>query len=226
MAKKKSKDFIIPAIHFINAQVAKKPKEKKVADAIPQKEPTVSPPIAAQKKTPTQEIKEPPTIENKRLSKGERPRSALSLSSLKKNKIEEAQFKKKTVSEDSLEDLPKDPFTEERFFEVWDQYIDDLNKKGEKILGAILKADRPVLKGEIIHVTYPNKLMKAELLKVRPKVLRHIRGQLNNFSVDFEVHVNEENTTRFAYTPQEKYERLKEKNEHIALLRKTFNLEL
>jgi DNA polymerase-3 subunit gamma/tau len=38
--------------------------------------------------------------------------------------------------------------------------------------------------------------------------------------------VNEINTKRFAYTPQEKYELLKEKNAAISILRKTFNLEL
>lgn len=226
MAKKKSKDFIIPAIHFINAQVAEKSKEKKPQKQLDTSLASTPPEVVTKKPAITAEIKKPPPIPSKRMAKGERPRSALSLSSLKKNKIEEAQFKKKTVAEESAEDLPKDPFTEEKFFAEWDNYIEELNKKGEKILGAILKADQPVLKGEIIHVTYPNKLMKAELLKVRPKVLRHIRSQLNNFSIDFEVHVNEENTTRFAYTPQEKYERLKEKNEHLALLRKRFNLEL
>ena len=87
-------------------------------------------------------------------------------------------------------------------------------------------ADKPVLKGHMIHVTYPNQLMKKELLRVRPKVLRHIRKALNNHAVDFEIEVKEENQKRFAYTPQEKYELLKEKNSDISLLRKTFNLEL
>ena len=77
-----------------------------------------------------------------------------------------------------------------------------------------------------IHLTYPNQLMKKELLRVRPKVLKHIRKALNNHAVDFAIEVKEENEKRFAYTPQEKYELLKEKNSAISLLRKTFNLEL
>ena len=75
-------------------------------------------------------------------------------------------------------------------------------------------------------MAYPNELMKVELLKVRPRVLRHIREKLNNYEVDFEITVNEDNTKRFAYTPQEKYELLKDKNKALALLRKKFNLEL
>ena len=69
-------------------------------------------------------------------------------------------------------------------------------------------------------------MMKVELLKVKPKVLRHLRQALNNYSLDFEIHIKEDTSKRFAYTPQEKYELLKEKNEAISLLRKTFNLEL
>ena len=122
--------------------------------------------------------------------------------------------------------LAKDPFTEAVFLEVWNTYIDDLHLKGEKILASILKADSPKLKGHMIHVAYPNELMKVELLKVRPRVLRYIREKLNHYEVDFVITVNEDNTKRFAYTPQEKYELLKEKNEVIALLRKKFNLEL
>ena len=61
---------------------------------------------------------------------------------------------------------------------------------------------------------------------MRPRVLKHLRGELKNHSVDFIIEVKEDTAKRFAYTPQEKYELLKEKNKDISLLRKTFNLEL
>ena len=64
------------------------------------------------------------------------------------------------------------------------------------------------------------------VLQVRPKVLRHLRSALSNHQIDFVVEVNEEHTKKFAYTPQEKYELLKEKNANLGLLRKKFNLEL
>ena len=104
--------------------------------------------------------------------------------------------------------------------------MEDLHQEGEKILASILKADSPKLKGHMIHLAYPNEMMKVELLKVRPKVLRYIRAKLNNYEIDFEIAVNEEHTKRFAYTPQEKYELLREKNKALTLLRKKFNLDL
>ena len=157
---------------------------------------------------------------------GGRRRSALSLSSLKRKKLEEAEAQKKREAQKTSGDLPEESFTEEAFRDVWKKYVDSLHQKGEKILASILMADKPLLKGQMIHVTYPNQLMKQELLKVRPRVLKHLRGELKNHSVDFIIEVKEDTAKRFAYTPQEKYELLKEKNKDISLLRKTFNLEL
>ena len=155
-----------------------------------------------------------------------RRKSALSLSSLKRDRLKAEEQRQKKAQENQEENLPQDPFTQETFHQVWQDYIDNLIQSGEKILASILMADKPVLKDQRIHVTYPNQLMKKELLRVRPKVLKHIRKALNNYSVDFEIEVKEENQKRFAYTPQEKYELLKEKNSAISILRKAFNLEL
>ena len=68
--------------------------------------------------------------------------------------------------------------------------------------------------------------MKTELNKVKSKALKYLRQKLNNYDIDFKIIVNEEIEKNFAYTPQEKYEFLKEKNKAISTLRKTFNLEL
>ena len=233
MAKKKSKRFIIPSFNFISTHTPiKEPESVQVHSSIqsnaPQQRPAPSQLAPTQKPIQEQPKREIPVTKPKPLDlkHSGRRSSALSLSSLKRNKEEEAALKKKQEQKEDIKDLPKDPFTEARFLEVWHSYVEDLHSKGEKILASILKADSPKLKGQMIHLSYPNELMKVELLKVRPKVLRHIRKELNNYSVDFEITVNEDNTKRFAYTPQEKYELLKEKNEALSLLRKKFNLEL
>lgn len=209
MAKKKSKGFIVPSINFITMHRPASSDEK----AVPM------PPL--EMKNPEKEV--PVALEQ---AGNGRRKSALSLSSLKRNKQEAEKLRQKKARESKTENLPQDPFTEETFNKVWQEYIDGLIQGGEKILASVLMADKPVLKENMIHVTYPNQLMKKELLRVRPKVLRHIRSALNNHAVDFEIEVKEENQKRFAYTPQEKYELLKEKNGDISFLRKTFNLEL
>ncbi len=68
--------------------------------------------------------------------------------------------------------------------------------------------------------------METELNKFKPKVLKVIREKLNNYSIDFEVTINEEETNKIAYTTQEKYDKLREKNPSLSVLRKTFKLDL
>ena len=89
-----------------------------------------------------------------------------------------------------------------------------------------MNADIPKVKGFIIELTFPNSMMKAELIKIRPKLLKYFREKLNNYSIDFDIKVNEESEKKFAYTPQEKYTKLLEKNEALAKLKKTFKLDL
>lgn len=230
MAKKKSKRFIIPSFHFLTTSpVTKMAAPEKIKESQPaavlakEKSEPVSIKPSVKAKEAVKEISKPKPLD---LKNSGRRNSALSLSSLKRNKEEAANFKKNKEQTIESKNQAKDPFTEATFLEVWNSYVEDLHQKGEKILASILKADSPKLKGHLIHVSYPNELMKVELLKVRPRVLRHLREKLNNYDVDFEISVNEDNTKRFAYTPQEKYELLKEKNKAIALLRKKFNLEL
>lgn len=233
MAKKKSKRFIIPAAFFINAVIDEKidapvKKTPPVAAALIN-EPgikyasdkkdasTVRPQKTQALPTPTEPIK---------LNKGPRRKSALSISSLKRDKIVNETLKNKQKEVENFDDLPKDSFTEAAFIEIWNAYIDELHKNGEKIFASILKADTPVIKNNLICVTYPNEMMKNELNKVKSKALKHLREKLNNYSLEFKIDVNEENTKKFAYTPQEKFEYLKTKNEAIVKLKNTFNLEL
>ncbi len=227
MAKKKSKGFIVPSINFITMhrpavpdEVAAGPIESLAATP---REPEAKTPTVDQGKPAKPKVVKPAPLE---MHSNGRKKSALSLSSLRRNKQEQEELKQKRASEKKEQNLPQDPFTADTFQKVWQDYIDGLHQKGEKILASILMADKPVLKGQMIHVTYPNQLMKKELLRVRPKVLKHIRKALNNHAVDFVIEVKEEHEKRFAYTPQEKYELLKEKNSAISILRKTFNLEL
>ena len=177
---------------------------------------------------PENPVKSKITLEKPTVTLGKRTssrrNSALSLSSIHVNDAEI--IKGDEIDEDNLDKLPKDPFTEETFLKTWNSYIEQLHEEGEKIFASILKADTPTIQNNMICVTYPNKMMKAELIRVKPKALRHLRKVLNNYSIDFKIAVNEENIKKFAYTPQEKYELLKSKNEALATLRKAFNLEL
>jgi DNA polymerase-3 subunit gamma/tau len=57
-------------------------------------------------------------------------------------------------------------------------------------------------------------------------LLQYLRKALNNFSISLDIIVNETLEKKYAYTPEDKYEKLVEKNKHIELLRKIFELDL
>ena len=218
--KKKSKDFIIPSINFIGLSVKRTPEKSG-------SKPTVKESNAATlKKTDGEKISSPSLDEKttKPIVKIERRRS----SALSLNSVHKKPTVKKSIVEtiENQQDLPKQPFTESQFLELWDGYILKLNKNGEKIIASIMNANRPKVELEGIEIVFPNTMMEAEFLKMKPKLLRYFREKLTNYNIDFKTIVNEENEKKFAYTPQEKYTKLLEKNTALAKLKSTFKLDL
>ncbi|NNF19830.1 MAG: DNA polymerase III subunit gamma/tau, partial [Flavobacteriaceae bacterium] len=98
---------------------------------------------------------------------------------------------------------------------------------GRKILASNLNVDLPKLIDQsTIHIEMPNGTMKKEIEREQGDLLRFLREELNNFDISLQITVNETTNTRFAFTPEEKYEKLREKNPAIDLLRQEFDLEL
>ncbi len=57
-------------------------------------------------------------------------------------------------------------------------------------------------------------------------LLGYLRQNLKNYDVDLVIDVNETEVKKYAYTPIEKYQKLKEKNPLIDELRKHFDLDI
>ena len=124
------------------------------------------------------------------------------------------------------ENLPKEPVTQEKLLEVWNGYIKMLHQKGEKIMASIMEMEVPKLKGTTICLTYSNNTSKIELERAQYPLLAHLRKLCKNFDLHLDITVNEEVAKKYAFTPQEKYDKLKEKNENIELLKQTFGLDI
>ena len=210
--KKKSTNYIIPATFFTSLSPIKKQntivkvrpvviKKEVIKDVIKQVISTAKPPV---------------------LQNLKRRSNSLSLKSIHQKKEQQ-----KTLLEVNYDNHPKDSFTEKEFQKTWSDYQKLLIKKGEKSMASILAADLPSLK-ENFHVKFmlPNKLMEDQLKLGRPKLIKFLRESLNNFGITINVVVNETVEKKFAYTPQEKYNKLKEKNPFLKKLKDTFQLDL
>ncbi len=224
--KKNDKHFIIPAKNYIATPEVDR--SRTATPATPKPTPTPPAPVDVELSSPTELLveKEVQTevLPSKPVLRTEKRRSsALSLNSVHKKKEE-----KKSIDLDEFnqDELPKTDFSESDFIKLWDAYKDKLERQGEKIVAAIMNSDRPEITGHRISLSFPNTMMKAEFNKAKPKLLRHLRETLDNYSIDFDLVVKEELTKKFAYTPQEKYNKLLEKNKALATLKQRFKLDL
>jgi DNA polymerase III subunit gamma/tau len=220
--KKKPSGFIIPASYFRSKNI---PEVK------------VTPPVT----TPTQKpIKETPKVVEKVeqpkatylkkelptpiIKSTQRPTSGLSLSSIRKKKEHQIKLMEVTVDE---EDLPNDPFTLETLIKFWNIFVTKLEADGKYNLAAILQIDTPKLINEnTIRLEFPNTTNKIEVERQQFELLQYLRKSVNNFSLTLDISVNETLEKQYAYTPEDKYQKLVEKNKHVELLRKTFDLDL
>ncbi|BAO77160.1 hypothetical protein [Winogradskyella sp. PG-2] len=164
-----------------------------------------------------------PVVPKISIEKPKKSISGLSLKSIKEKKEHLIRQMDVIIDED---DLPKEPVTQEALSEAWKSYTAQMDKKGEKIMASILQMDSPKLNGSIIHLTYSNNTNKIELERAEFPLMTFLKKKLRNYDLKLEITVNEEIAKKYAFTPLEKYEKLKEKNPNIELLRKTFGLDI
>ena len=223
--KKKPSGFIIPASYFRSKRIS----EVKV------KRPVTTPENSTKKQTKetqsvVEKVEEPKETYLKKelpipiIQSTQRPSSGLSLSSIRKKK--EHQIKLMDVKVDE-EDLPNDPFTEETLLKFWNIFVTKLEADGKYNLAAILQIDTPkLINGHTIRLEFPNTTNKIEVERQQFDLLQYLRKAVNNFSIVLDIIVNEKLEKQYAYTPEDKYQKLVEKNQHVELLRKTFDLDL
>ncbi|OUS00012.1 DNA polymerase III, subunit gamma and tau [Flavobacteriales bacterium 33_180_T64] len=221
--KKNSRHYIIPPSYFKTKGIVPIPV------TIPKENKTIA--VSKDSPTPSSESSNtktnaPVTPETHRpiidLKKDHRT-SGLSLKSIRTKK--EHLIRQMEVVID-VDDLPTEDFTEEQFHNAWNTYINQLHKKGEKIMASILEMGKPNLKGVVIQLEFPNETLKIELERAQFPLMDFLRRTLQNFDLKLDISVNEEISKKYAFTAIEKYGKLKEKNPNIELLRKTFGLDI
>jgi DNA polymerase III subunit gamma/tau len=215
--KKNSKPYIISAVVF-RSKTAKKSSAKFVKEEIKI--------IAKQEAPAINEVSKitKPNTEVVKLELANTPRrsSGLSLKSLKSK----AEVAKIEVDFEEVDGLPADDFSESKLLLVWEAYINLLTDEGKKSVASIMNSNVPRLENGMIHFQLPNAMMKDQLDRAKFPLVKYLREKLNNFKLDVVVDVNEEETRKYAYTPDEKYQKLREKNNAIELLKKTFDLDI
>ncbi len=150
--------------------------------------------------------------------------SALSLASIRAKKELEA---KQNLHQKQVGELPKEPFNETDMLLQWNKYAQRLADNGKKLMETYMQMNIPTLNGTTIHLILPNESTKEEFLSGSNELLGYLRGKLHNHDISIDISVsNEVIASKYAFTPAEKFEKLKNINPAIELLKKTFDLDL
>jgi len=149
--------------------------------------------------------------------------SAFSLASIRAKK-ELLESTKANVKE--VVHLPTEAFNETDMLLHWTKYAEKLGEKGSRIMESLLLMNDPTLEGTNITIELPNTGAKIDFESEKTALLGYLKGHLHNHDISIEVVVNESVENKFAFTAQDKYNRLNELNPNLDLLRKTFDLDL
>ena len=224
--KKKVDGFIIPPTHFRKNDYSITEAVKTVLET-PKVIPitTIEEPETLLEIKPEIEIEIPPvSIPKISFSETDEPKiSSLSIASIRAKK--ELYESNKSIVK-PIEHLPEEAFNETDVLLYWNKYAQRLGDKGHKIMESLLLINDPVLNGTVITLELPNEGSKIDFESEKQGLLGHLKGHLHNHTITIDVIVNEAVQTKQAFTAQEKYNRLSEKNPNLELLRKTFDLDL
>lgn len=216
----KSKNFVIPPSYFSeNIKPTKKFQKSNEVSEPKQDYYEKNEELTPKEKSKDQVIDRPKILAERNAKKI----SALSLKSVQKKQ----QLKKELIANNpKVQDLPVNDFSEKEMLVVWDEYAKKIEKDGKYNLLSHLTMSAPKLNGNLIQLEYPNNTIKVEVERAKYKLLTYLQKSLKNFEIDLDIIVNETTEKRYAYTPIEKYEKLKEKNPLIETLRKEFDLDI
>ncbi|TPN89020.1 DNA polymerase III subunit gamma/tau [Aquimarina algicola] len=154
----------------------------------------------------------------------QRKTSGLSLSSIRKKKEHQESKVEKVVDP---KNLPTSAFSESEMKAAWIEYGKMQDKKGERIIGSMFAMNIPKLKGkDVVALELPNQSMKVDMEAAQAGLLQFLYKKLDNYSITIDITVNEEASKKYAFTPQDKYEKLREKNPLIDKLRSSFDLDI
>lgn len=80
--------------------------------------------------------------------------------------------------------------------------------------------ETPEVNNNEIHLTLENKALSEEFNAHKTEVLDFLRKELNNYDINITTSINKDLTAKKAYTPQEKFMKMSEKNPHVIQLAK------
>ena len=132
-------------------------------------------------------------------------------------------IKSKTTDEQeqTQNTIKQEAFTEDQLMAAWYTFKEDIPEY-KRIHHIFTKV--PALEGNIITVEVKGSLIEQDLLKIKSKLLAHLRSSLKNDLIEININVSEDTT--LTATPKEKLKLYIEENSALKDFIATFHLTL
>ncbi|MFZ4740525.1 MAG: DNA polymerase III subunit gamma/tau [Bacteroidales bacterium] len=136
-----------------------------------------------------------------------------------------------TKNNDEISALVQEPDTQyeiskEKFEEFWMEYMNSIQESSPSLYATLTK-NKPQLRDNIIDIKIDNKVQETEIKQKKGEVLDFIRSKIGNYSLQIDTQVIvSENISEIAYTDNDKFKKMAEKNPEIIKLKNELNLEI
>ena len=174
----------------------------------------------AETEGPNQPIKEPKTSPLK-TSIGLNFADNISINPSIKENISTVKQETETI----LENRPELEYTQEDFEIKWKEFKSILEDKGKSNLASIFD-EIPIVENDTINILVENKALEDEFIAQRSDFLEFIRNELSNFNIQLTTEINKDVKAKKAYTPQEKFAKMSEKNPQLIELVKKLDMDV
>lgn len=108
----------------------------------------------------------------------------------------------------------------------WNDLLHKIDQEGKLSLHTTLVTHPPIIDKTNILIKINNKAQEEELTSEKSDILGYLRSELNNGTIQLHFEITDEPQDKKAYTPEEKFQKLIEKNPHLQLLKDKFDLEI
>ncbi len=132
------------------------------------------------------------------------------------------------IAESSSQPSQDTPFGQTELNNAWNEFIEQNIKDKNMQFATALRVNEPMLmEGFLITHAVTNKAQEEEIRKNKIALLGYLQKALHNTSINIEINIMEEDvTTKKAYTNKEKYKQMAEKNPALDELRKQLDLDI
>ena len=134
----------------------------------------------------------------------------------------------KQTKKEALEERVETPFTQKDLEASWKNYATKIGLEGKHNLSSILKEKTPIIIDDfVLEITLNNKVQEEVLNEEKSNILGFLKKSLINNSIQLNIIIRElEKQEIKAYTPEDKFKEMAEKNPILLEMKDQFGLEL